>query len=174
MPRPHGSPDLLEERRRSVIAFLKQKLSLHETARRIGCHASSVLRWRDAFKKGGKNALKFKPAAGRPPKLTARQKQRLVRLLSRGAMAHGYRTELWTTQRIAKLIEDKLGVKYHHNHVGKLLHQIGWSHPKPERRAIERNDAAIAEWKQSVWPRVKKTPQGWRPTSSSLTNRASS
>jgi transposase len=174
MPRPHGSPELLEERRRSVIAFLKQKLSLHEIARRIGCHASSVLRWRDALKKGGKNGLKAKPASGRPPKLTARQKQRLVRLLSKGAMAHGYRTELWTTQRIAKLIEDKLGVNYHYNHVGKLLHQIGWSHQKPERRAIERDDAAIAEWKQSVWPRVKKTPQGWRPTSSLLTNRDSS
>jgi len=174
MPRPHGSPELLEERRKRVVAFLKQKLSLHEIARRIGCHASSVLRWRDALKKGGKNALKAKPVPGRPPKLTASQKKRLVRLLTKGAMAYGYRTELWTTTRIAKLIEDKLGVKYHHNHVGKLLHQIGWSHQKPERRAIERNDAAIAEWKQSVWPRVKKTPRGWRPISSLSTNRASS
>jgi transposase len=45
--------------------------------------------------------------------------------------------------------------------VGKLLHQIGWSHQKPERRAVEHDDAAIQEWKRSVWPRVKKTPQGW-------------
>ena len=74
--------------------------------------------------------------------------------------------QLWTTQRIAELIERHLGVHYHRNHVGKLLHQLGWSHQKPERRAIERNEAVIAEWKQSVWPRVKKTPQGWQPTSS--------
>jgi transposase-like protein len=52
--RPQGSPELLEERRRSVAAFLKQKLSLHEIARRIGCHASSVLRWRDALQSGGR------------------------------------------------------------------------------------------------------------------------
>ena len=174
MARPHGSPESLEERRKRVTTFLKQKLPLREIARRIGCHASSVLRWRDALKQGGKDALKAKPAPGRPPKLTARQKQRLVRLLTQGAMAQGYRTQLWTTQRIAKLIEEKLGVKYHHNHVGKLLHQMGWSHQKPERRALERNDAAIEKWKQTVWPRVKKTPQGWRPTSSLLTNRASS
>jgi len=172
--RPHGSPQLLEDRRQRVIAFLKKKLSLHEIARRMGCHASSVLRWRDAFQNGGKDALKAKPASGRPPRLTSKQKERLVRLLTKGAMAHGYRTELWTTQRIADLIERQLKVKYHHNHVGKLLHQIGWSHQKPERRAIERNETAIAEWKRSVWPRVKKTPQGWRPTSSLLTNRASS
>jgi transposase len=172
--RPQGSPKLLEERRRSVTTFLKQKLSLHEIARRIGCHASSVMRWRNAFQSGGQKALKAKPAPGRPPRLTSKQKKHLVRLLIQGAMAHGYRTELWTTQRIADLIERHLGVRYHRNHVGKLLHRIGWSHQKPERRAVERDEAAIAEWKRSVWPRVKKTPQGWKPISSLSTNRASS
>jgi len=172
--RPHGSPQSLEERRKRVLTFLKQKLSLHEIARRMGCHASSVLRWRDAFKKGGKDALKAKPVPGRPTKLTSKQKQRLVRLLIKGAIANGYRTELWTTKRISELIERQLGVKYHYNHVGKLLHQIGWSHQKPERRAIEREEEVIAEWKRSVWPHVKKTPQGWRPTSYLSTNRASS
>ena len=172
--RPNGSPKLLEERRRRVTLFLKQKLSLHEIARRIGCHASSVMRWRNALQSGGPKALKAKPAPGRPPRLTSKQKKQLVRLLVQGAMAHGYRTELWTTQRIADLIKCRLGVRYHHNHVGKLLHQIGWSHQKPERRAVERDEAAIAEWKRSVWPHVKKTPQGWQPTSSLSTNRASS
>ena len=172
--RPHGSPELLEERRRSVGTFLKQNLSLHEIARRIGCHASSVMRWRNALRSGGQDALKAKPAPGRPPRLTSKQKKQLVRFLTQGAMAHGYRTELWTTQRIADLIERRLAVRYHRNHVGKLLHQIGWSHQKPERRAVERDEAAIAEWKRSVWPRVKKTRQGWQPISSSRTNRASS
>ena len=171
--RPQGSPELLEERRRSVATFLKQELSLHEIARRIGCHASSVLRWRNALQSGGQEALKAKPAPGRPPRLTSKQKKRLVRLLIQGAMAHGYRTELWTTQRIADLIERRLRVRYHRNHVGKLLHQIGWSHQKPERRAVERNEAVIIEWKRSVWSRVKKTPQGWQPISSLSTNRVS-
>lgn len=172
--RPHGSPESLEARRRRVIAFLKQKLSLHEIARRIGCHASSVLRWRNAWRAGGPAALKAKPASGRPPRLTAKQRARLEQLLLAGARAHGYRTELWTTQRIAEVIERRLGVRYHRNHVGKLLHRLGWSPQKPERRALERDEAAIAAWKRSVWPRVKKTPQGWQPTSSSSTRRASS
>jgi len=172
--RPHGSPKDLENRRRSVIAFLRKNLSLHEIARRIGCHASSVLRWRNAWRRGGRAALKAKPAPGRPPRLTLKQKAKLVVLLTEGAMAHGYRTELWTTQRIAVLIERQFGVKYHRNHIGKLLHQLGWSHQKPERRAIERNEAAIAQWKRTVWPAVKKTPRGWQPTSSSSTNPVSS
>jgi len=64
--RPQGSPKSLEERRRRVVAFLKQKLSLHEIARRIGCHARSVLRWRNALHAGGPEVLKAKPAAGPP------------------------------------------------------------------------------------------------------------
>jgi len=150
--RPHGSPQFLEERRRRVVTFLKQKLSLHEIARRLGCHASSVMRWRNALRSGGQDALKAKPVPGRPPRLTLKQKRQLVRLLTQGAMAHGYRTELWTTQRIADLIERRFGVKYHRNHVGKVLRQIGWSHQKPERRAIERDEVAVAEWKRSVVP----------------------
>jgi len=165
--RPHGSPRNLEKRRSKVIALLQNKLSLHEIARKIGCHASSVLRWRDAWRSGGRAALKAKPASGRPPFLTLKQREQLVTLLSQGAMAHGYRTELWTTLRIAALIEREFGVKYHRNHIGKLLHRLGWSHQKPERSAIERDEAAIAKWKGTVWPAVKKTPHGWRPISSS-------
>ena len=172
--RPCGSPTVLEARRQRVVALLEQDLSLHEIARRLGCHASSVLRWRNAWQADGLEGLTAKPAVGRPSRLTATQKARLVRLLRQGAMAHGYRTELWTTQRIAALIERYLGVRYHRNHVGKLLHQLGWSHQTPERRALERDEAAITVWKRASWPRVKKTPRGWAPTSSSSTKRASS
>ena len=172
--RPRGSPGMLEERRRKIVAFLKRNLSLHEIGRRLGCHASSVLRWRNVFRTQGPEGLKAKPASGRPPKLSAPQKQRLVQLLAQGAVAHGYRTELWTTQRIADLIEQQLGVRHHRNHVGKLLHHLGWSHQKPELRALERDEAAIQTWKQTVWPRVKKTRRGWQPTSSFSTKAASS
>jgi transposase len=172
--RPHGSPQSLEQRRRSVIGFFKRKLSLHEIARRIGCHASSILRWRDAWRSAGSDGLKAKPAPGRPPRLTSKQKAQLVRRLTKGAIANGYRTELWTTQRIVEVIENQFAVRYHRNHVGKLLHQLGWSHQKPERRAIERDEPAIAHWKRTVWPRVKKTPRGWQPISSLSTNPGSS
>jgi len=162
--RPHGSPGVLEERRRSASKLFRLKLSLYEIGRRIGCHASSVMRWRKAWRRGGLKALKAKPAPGRPRKLTARQQARLVPLLAEGAMSHGYRTELWTTLRIAEVIEHRFGVRYHRNHVGKLLHQLHWSPQKPEGRAVERDEQAIEAWKRDVWPAVKKTPRGWRPT----------
>lgn len=60
----------------------------------------------------------------RPPKLLAVQRRRLVRLLLKGSIAHGYRTNLWTTARIAEVIEREFGVTYHRDHVGRLMHSL--------------------------------------------------
>jgi len=154
--RPYGSPTTLEKRRRRAISLLEHGLSLHEVARRIGCHASSVMRWRNIHERYGKHGLNPKPVPGRPPRLSSRQKAQLVGLLTEGAMANGYRTELWTTARIAKLIERTFHVRYHRDHVGRLMHALGWSYQKPERRALQRDEEAIEEWKRKKWPQIKK------------------
>jgi transposase len=174
MARPKGSADMLEFRRRRALALLDEGRSLNEVARLLECAPSSVMRWRDRRRRGGVKALKVGASPGRPPKLTKVQRRRLVRLLLRGAMAQGYATELWTTARIAEVIEEQFGVTYHRDHVGRLLHGLGWSSQTPERRAVERDEPAIAHWKKKRWPRVKKTLRGWVPTSSSSTNRGSS
>lgn len=170
MPRPKGSADLLSDRRRRALALLKTGLSLNEVARRIKCVASSVMRWRDAWRRRGADALKVGASPGRPPKLTSAQRRRLVRLLLKGPLAHGYRTNLWTTARIAELVRREFGVDYHRDHVGRLMHALGWSHQKPERRAVERDETDIERWKREAWPGIKKTPRGWAPISFSPTS----
>jgi transposase len=147
--------------------------SLNQVARQLTCSPSSVMRWRDARETDGEDGLKPKPVPGRPPKLTVRQKKRLVSLLLKGAIANGYRTELWTTARIAELIERHFDVTYHRDHIGRLIGSLGWSCQKPARRALERDEEAIARWKRRDWPRVKKTLRGWVPTSSLSTSRDS-
>ncbi len=174
MPRPKGSADLLEDRRKRALRFLDLGYSLNEVARRIGCFASSVMRWRNARRRGGAQALQVRFSPGRPWKLKAKQRQRLIALLLQGPLAHGYRTNLWTTARIAELIRRRFGIRYHRAHVGRLMHSLQWSPQKPERRAWERKEAEIERWKKRDWPRVKKTLRGWAPTSYSPTNRASS
>jgi len=171
--RPKGSADVLEDRRRRGLALVRRGLSLNAVAAQLGCAASSVMRWRDAARRHGRAGLKMRRAPGRPPKLTAAQQARMVRVLVKGAMAQGYGTELWTTARIAEVIKDTFGVDYHRDHVGRLMHKLGWSHQKPETRALQRDEARIIAWKRWDWPRVKKTLHGWAPTSSSSTSRAS-
>ena len=132
------------------------------------------MRWRDARSAGGQRALRVHFSPGRPPKLGARDRRRLVRLLLRGALAHGFATELWTTARVARVISREFHVRYHRAHVGRLLHGLGWSVQKPERRALERNEARIEQWKRETWLEIQKKPRGWVPTSSSSTSRGSS
>lgn len=172
--RPQGPAAVLEDRRRRAMKLLDTGLSLHEVARRIDCAASSVMRWRDARQRGGTRALKVKTTPGRPHKLSAKQKARLIKLLLRGPTAHGYSTELWTTARIAEVISDQFDVRYHRDHVGRLMHTLGWSCQVPQRRARQRDEARIQQWRAEDWPRVKKTLRGWAPTSSSSMRRASS
>jgi len=174
VPRPKGSADLLEDRRKRALALLDLGLSLNEVGRRIRSSASSVMRWRDARRRGGAKALKVRFSPGRPWKLGKKQRRRLITLLLKGAVAHGYRTNLWTTARIAQVIERKFGVRYHRDHIGRLMHSLRWSPQKPERRALERKEAEIERWKKEEWPRIKKTLRGWAPTSYLPTNRASS
>jgi transposase len=168
-----GSAELLEDRRRRALALLDEGRSLNEVARRIGCAPSSVMHWRNKRRRGGEKALKVRVSPGRPHKLSPARCRVLLRVLLEGAVASGYPTQLWTTARISEVIRKKFRVAYHRDHVGRLMHRLGWSHQKPQKKALERDERKIRRFLRQDWPRVKKTPSGWVPTSSSSTNRAS-
>ena len=105
----------------------------------------------------GARGLESKPHPGRPSRLTPRQKARLERRLLRGARANGFDTDLWTCPRIVDVIEEHFGVQYHVDHIPRLLASLGWSCQKPEKRAVERDEEAIANWIKKDWPRIKKS-----------------
>jgi transposase len=125
----------------------------------VGSSGSSVVRWRDAHKEGGDKALEPKPVPGRPRKLSAKQRQKLDHLLNKGPTAFGYKTNLWTLERIAAVIRKKFRVCYHVSQVWRILRQMGYSCQKPERRARERDEQRMATWRKSDWPRIKKSPK---------------
>src|SRR5712692_9942775 len=111
----------------------------------------------------GARGLRPKPTPGRPSRLSPGEKAKLVTLLGHGPLRAGYRTDLWTLPRVAALIRQQFGVRYHPAHVWKVLTGLGWSCQKPERRAVERDEPAIARWKRSAWPRIKKRRPPGRP-----------
>ena len=96
-----------------------------------------------------------------------------MKLLLKGAMANGFSTELWTTRRVGTLFKQHCGVQFHRSHVARLLHELGFTCQKLERRALERDEQKIEEWKRTRWPQVNKTLRGWVPTASLQTNPAS-
>lgn len=46
----------------------------------------------------------------------------------KGAIANGYRTDLWTTQRSAEVVEKRFEVRFQRSHIPRLMHRINWSH----------------------------------------------
>jgi transposase len=154
--RPQGSPEELEHRRRRALALLAEGLQPVEVAQRVGVDRRSVRRWNAAVRSGGAQALAAKPASGRPAKLARGQRARLERWLVRGAQAAGFAHDLWTCPRIAQLIVREFGVRYHVDHVGRLLRRLGWTPQRPVRRARQRDEACIQHWIKADWPRIKK------------------
>jgi len=154
--RPSGSAEYLEQRRLRAISFLQEGLQPVEIARKVGVDRRSVRRWKAAFLMDGLGAVRAKPLSGRPAKLDPTAKKTLEAALLQGARAAGYATDLWTCPRVAQVIHKTFGVRYHVDHIGRLLRSLGWSPQKPQRRAIERDEAAIQGWVKATWPKIKE------------------
>ncbi len=149
----------LERRRLRAARFLGKGCTEAETARKVGVHRQSVSRWARQLAAGGREALRKAPQPGRKPRLSEADRRRIVAGLKRGPEALGYETGLWTSWRVADLIERQCEVQYTNVHVWRILRELGWSCQRPVGRALERNEKAIRRWKQVRWPEVKKTPK---------------
>ena len=148
----------MEKRRRKAATLFNKDYSPPEVARRLGVARQVAYRWKNTWTQGGRGALVSKGPAGRKPKLTVEQTQRVTEALLAGPGAQGYKTDLWTLPRVATLIEDLTGVHYHPGHVWRLLGASGFSCQRPERRALERDPKAIRRWQRVGWPALKKSP----------------
>jgi transposase len=170
-----GSRDFegMERRRKRAAQLFRQGKSQAEVARELEVSRQSVSRWHANWLSGGTTALRGAGRAGRLPQLDQADLRHVERQLAKGPLVNGYPTDMWTLQRVAEVIETETGVTYHPGHVWRILHQLGWSRQRPARRAVERNDEAIAAWVKNDWPRVKKTPDAATPGSVSKTSRAS-
>ena len=162
----------MEKRRQQAAKLFAKDYSAPEAARRLGVARQVAYRWKEAWEEGGSAALSSKGPAGPKPKLTSQQTKKVTQALLAGPVAHGYKTALWTLPRVAGLIEDLTGVRYHPGHVWRLLGASGFSCQRPERRALERDEKAIARWKKEVWPALKKRPASKGGPLSSLTKAA--
>ncbi|WP_369209247.1 helix-turn-helix domain-containing protein, partial [Streptomyces sp. PU-14G] len=95
-----GRPQLAEARRVRAAELFGQGRANAEIARMLGVSDESVRRWKRAWEKGGTDALRRRPATGRPPKLDDAQAERVRRALEQGAQAHGFEADLWTLERV--------------------------------------------------------------------------
>jgi transposase len=163
MGNPAGVPrdfDALEKRRFQAIQMWERGLSQSEIARQLGVVRQSVARWVHQYRAQGKSALRKAGRAGRKPRLNEKQRRQLEKLLVAGPERLGYETPVWTCPRVAHLIKQEFGVRYHEGHVWKILVGLGWSPQRPEGRAREGHEEQIHQWKKRVWPALKRKRSG--------------
>lgn len=161
--RSKGSAAELEARRRRAAEYFQERKPLAEIARLVGASLSSVKRWKRAWQEAGVAALAAKPHPGPTPKLSPEQKRELLTILEAGPLASGFTTDLWTCARVTKVVRKRFGVSYHPDHLGRILHELGYAPQKPRRVAREQDAEAVEQWFKKDWPRIKKKPVGAVP-----------
>ena len=131
-----------------------------EVAEAVAVARQTVYTWKALLDEGGIDALRAVPERGRPAQLDQAQLASVRAALLQGATEHGFGTELWTLKRVGVVIERMHGVRFSQAHVWRVLASLGFSSQKPEKRAIERDEDAVGNWKRSTWPALKKKPSG--------------
>jgi len=149
-----------EKRRCHAQKLAKQGWKQKEIAIAVDVSKGAVSQWLKASKEEGRISLLARAHTGRPPELGNEEKQLIPDYLSHGAESYGFRGEVWTCQRVRKMIEIKFGVSYHKSHVARLLKELKWTPQQPIERATQRNEEAIADWRKHVWNDMKKSAFG--------------
>jgi transposase len=148
--------DALEWRRFRALHLRRQGWSRQDIAEALGVSQRSVSRWFAGVRVSGIEALRAHPGPGHPPKLSLSQKRLIPEFLWHGAEAYGFNGEVWTCARIAAVIEEEFGVRYHRDHVSRLLKELHWTPQIPIRRAIQRDEQAIRTWRSETWPDLQR------------------
>ena len=156
-PKPY---DWREARRLQALELQAKGWKQNVIAEALGVSAGAVSQWFKKAAEKGKNALRHTPPPGKPARLSPTQKEELVEALLAGPESYGFSGQLWTSKRVAWLIQCKFGVKYHRAHVSRLLREeLNWSVQKPVEKASQRDEAAIEKWRTERWPELKKKPK---------------
>ena len=130
---------------------------------RWGLSPACLYAWQKAFLLHGLDSLVYHHGGGRPPKLTPRQKKRLVELIEAGPQVVGLETACWNSVCIRVLIWCEFGVLYNRQYVCTLLHNLGFSFQKARFVSDHLDAAKRLAWLEQKWPtilRAAKRRQG--------------
>jgi transposase len=154
-----------EKRRLRAAELFAQGVPNVLIAERLGASGSAVDLWKARWEQGGAEALRSLGRPGYPCLLDGEQVALPVGELKRGALAHGYDNDRWTAPRVNALIESLFGVCFADpSGAWRLLRRIGFTFHRPGRRATQRDEQAIRQWREVTWPDVQaraRRPGAW-------------
>lgn len=124
----------------------------------LGVSPSAVQKWRRKLNANNDHlhSLVRKKGSGRIATLNEKQKQRLKKIILKGAVAGGFPDERWTSKRVADVIRKIFNINLSISTTRRLLHSLGLSPQMPVVKSHNHSDEAVVEWASRTWPRIKK------------------
>ena len=156
--------------RLAAAAMYEHGVKPGQVAHELRVSMKSAYQWRRRWRAGGSAALTSKGPGGAVCRLGRAQLPRLRAAPDQGPAAWGRaEDQRWMLERVTTLIGRLFHVCYTLRGTSYLLHRIGYTPQVPVHRAAERNEAAIATWRDVIWARKPTTP-AWSPprTTSSM------
>jgi transposase len=145
--------DANQSRRLLSIAAVLDGMSRADAARIGGMDRQTLRDWVHRFNERGPDGLKDAWSKGNPPRLAPDQQAELARLVETGPDRAVHGVVRWRRVDLQRLIAERFGVAYHERTVGKILHQLGFSHISARPRHPAQDERIVAEFKKIARPR---------------------
>jgi transposase len=145
-----------EGRRARAWELHKKGWTNSRIAEALGVSEPAVSHWVKIARTHGAAALRRRRPRGNRARLSKTKLGIIPKLLKYGPQQFGFEGDVWTCRRIAVAINQSLGVRYHPDHVRKMMHAFKWSFQKPVVMASQRNEEAIALWLTVTWPAIRE------------------
>jgi transposase len=127
-----------------------------QVAHELRVGTKSAYQWRTRRRAEGTPALSSKGAGGAVCQLDCARLARLRAALDQGPSAWGWgEDQRWTLERVTALIGRLFHVRYTLRGTSDLLHRMGYSPQVPVHRAAERDEQAIATWRDVTWVKLR-------------------
>ena len=142
-----------------LLDLLVRQMPIAVLCERWGLSLACLYDWQKALLLRGMDSLVYHHGGGRRPKLTPRQKKRLVELIEAGPLVVGFETACWNSVLIRVLIWREFGVLYNRQYVCTLLHNLGFSFQKARFVSDHLDEAKRLAWLQDRWPAIFRAAQ---------------
>lgn len=151
------SPKTQEEIRIRAVQRVQDGESPEKVIKALGFTRACIYNWLARYRAGGWHGLKTGSRTGRPRKLNGSHLSWIYRtVVEKDPLQMKFPFALWTRSMIAVVIRRQFGIKLSDASVGRLLRQLGLTCQKPLFRAYQKSPEAVEQWKQTVFPGIKK------------------
>ena len=145
-----------ETRRKEAGTMFRQGKTQAEVAKKFRVSRAAACKWHAIWDKEGMKGLDSKGPPGFASALTGKKKKKFKKAILKGPLSHGYDTNLWTLNRLAEVLKKTTNVAFGPVRTWQVVRELGFTPQKPQLKAKERDEDAIAAWKTRTLPGLKK------------------